>query len=366
MSDDENWPDYPADPLYSDLTPLPQDDGGPNALATIAYTNEYRTASSYLRAVMAENEHSDRALVLTSHMIALNPAHYTVWLYRAKILDIMDKSIEDELAWLNDVSLRHIKNYQIWHHRQVLATRLSEQIAEGKVQGGAEKLQAMLRAELEFLAEMFDKDAKNYHVWSYRQWLVRRFNLFEGYDELEEMERFLRLDIRNNSAWNHRWFLVFGRETDSKGGKTGWMTPKGIWEREEQYAKAAIRLAPQNESPWSYLKGLVRKRGDKVSSLAEFAREFADVTPGSAAKETADGSELPSAKVRSTFALDVLVEAYAQDENTKKDAEYVLRLLAERYDPIRKNFWEYKKTLLGLPSAGGRGSASDTAAAAGG
>lgn len=70
---------YSEDPAWVDVEPLPQDDGGPNALATIAYSEEYRETMEYLRAVMAANEMSQRVLELTAHIISLNPAHYTVW-----------------------------------------------------------------------------------------------------------------------------------------------------------------------------------------------------------------------------------------------------------------------------------------------
>ena len=69
-SDSENW---------RDVVPIPQDDGGPNPLAAIAYTEDYSEAMSYLRAVMAENEKSERVLSLTEDVISMNPAHYTVW-----------------------------------------------------------------------------------------------------------------------------------------------------------------------------------------------------------------------------------------------------------------------------------------------
>lgn len=69
-SDSEKW---------EDVIPIPQDDGGPNPLAAIAYTEDYSEAMSYLRAVMAENEKSDRVLELTEDIIKMNPAHYTVW-----------------------------------------------------------------------------------------------------------------------------------------------------------------------------------------------------------------------------------------------------------------------------------------------
>lgn len=70
---------YADDPAWADVIPLPQDDGGPNPLAAISYTPEYSEAMSYLRAVMAANEHSERVLDLTEDIIDMNPAHYTVW-----------------------------------------------------------------------------------------------------------------------------------------------------------------------------------------------------------------------------------------------------------------------------------------------
>lgn len=66
---------------------------------------------------------------------------------------------------------------------------------------------------------MFEQDSKNYHVWSYRQWLVRRFGLWEQ-GELEETARLIGEDVRNNSAWNHRFFVVNGRD-DVEGVKDG-------------------------------------------------------------------------------------------------------------------------------------------------
>lgn len=94
---------YSSSPAWSSITPIPLDDGSnyisPSAaaaaataegsaarqqqqitpLATIAYTPEYEEVTAYLRAVMAKDEMSDRALELTEDVIRLNPAHYTVW-----------------------------------------------------------------------------------------------------------------------------------------------------------------------------------------------------------------------------------------------------------------------------------------------
>ena len=70
---------YSEDPAWADVEPIPLNEGGPHPLAAIAYSEAYKEAMAYLRAVMAKNEHSQRALDLTEDIVASNPAHYTVW-----------------------------------------------------------------------------------------------------------------------------------------------------------------------------------------------------------------------------------------------------------------------------------------------
>ncbi len=84
--------------------------------------------------------------------------------------------------------------------------------------------------EAAFISQMFASDAKNYHVWSYRQWLVRTFDLWDG--EIVDIERLLDEDVRNNSAWNHRWFVVFGR------GEVG----EEVVEREIEYVQITTHV----------------------------------------------------------------------------------------------------------------------------
>lgn len=44
----------------------------------------------------------------------------------------------------------------------------------------------MYTQEKEFLEDIFISDAKNYHAWSYRIWLVEHFKLWEGeFDMIE-------------------------------------------------------------------------------------------------------------------------------------------------------------------------------------
>lgn len=60
--------------------------------------------------------------------------------------------------------------------------------------------------ELQFTADILQLDAKNYHAWQHRQWVIREFNLWEK--ELDYVDKLLTEDLRNNSAWNQRYFVI--------------------------------------------------------------------------------------------------------------------------------------------------------------
>ena len=64
----------------------------------------------------------------------------------------------------------------------------------------------------------WEEDAKNYHTWSYRQWILGYFgaegegegddNVWEG--EIDFVDFMISKDVRNNSAWHHRFFVIWG------------------------------------------------------------------------------------------------------------------------------------------------------------
>ncbi|KAJ5788347.1 hypothetical protein N7457_003337 [Penicillium paradoxum] len=321
---------YSADPEWASVTPIELDDGsdsGVMPLATIAYPLEYLEATSYLRAVMAANEMSERALKLTEDVISMNPAHYTVWIYRAKILFALEKDLNEELEWLNNVSLKYLKNYQIWHHRQVLLSSKSH-------------FPTFPPKEADFLMEMFAQDSKNYHVWTYRHWLVRHFQLWDQPRELEDVEFLLKADVRNNSAWNHRYMLRFGpRDTSlpdagmvNAGNPSTAPTEKGklpivdedMVDGELKFAQEAILRAPENRSPWWYARGVLRAAGRGLGEWEGFVGGF-----------VAEGA------VKSSHAVEWLADVFAEG-GKEGEAVRMLTMLKEEFDPIRKNYWDYR------------------------
>lgn len=63
--------------------------------------------------------------------------------------------------------------------------------------------------------------------------------------ELDYVERLLEEDIRNNSAWNQRYFVVSNTTNFEKC----------VIEREVEFALSKIAIVKSNESAWNYLRG---------------------------------------------------------------------------------------------------------------
>ncbi|QSL66085.1 hypothetical protein MERGE_000458 [Pneumocystis wakefieldiae] len=254
------------------LEPVFQDEGV-DPIAPIAYPPYYSEAMAYIKAIMIKEEMSERAMRLTAYIINMNPAHYTIC-------------------------------YQLWHYRQFLMDMYGDP-----------------SMELNFLAEVLEKDSKNYHAWSYRQWLTERFNLWDI--ELPYIDRFLKQDIRNNSAWNYRFYIVFRDHYVSDD----------TMKKEIEYCKDAIAFSPQNSSPWLYLRGIFEKYNQNLSFLEPFCLQYASLNPN-------ENQQM------SSEALEFLADIYSLNDTSIKNAKKALQLLIDKYDTIRKKYWEYKILLL--------------------
>lgn len=77
-------------------------------------------------------------------------------------------------------------------------------------------------------------------------------------NELQFIDRLLSADVRNNSAWNQRFFVL------SHIG----FTPEVI-RRELNYVMNRIRLVKNNESSWNFLRGLLQYDDGKLNQYHE-------------------------------------------------------------------------------------------------
>lgn len=298
---------------YLDVSKESIESGLEDELCAILYTEEYKDLMGLFLGLIKKKELTERALAVTTSVIEIVPAFYTAWNYRFEIcillyqLDV-DKWNE-ELSWLDEFTLNNPKNYQIWSYRQAVLEHHPSPI---------------LTRELPILDLMIEDDAKNYHVWSYRKWCIKFFN--DWSHELEFVNKYLVRDVYNNSAWSHRAFFMNGVETANT-----------LIDIEIEYAKEKIRHVPQNVSPWNYLNFLYKKFKNNVydDSIVQFALQFVDEI-----LET----EKASYQVKSSFALEFLVDVYSTVDPQK--SKKALKALSETFDPIRKNYWQYRISRL--------------------
>ncbi|KAK9466613.1 hypothetical protein V1512DRAFT_286629 [Lipomyces arxii] len=298
---------YESEYSWDDIVPIDQEDGK-NPLAAIAYLEPYKVAMAYLRAVMAVEEFSERALQLTEDLIMMNPAHYTVWTYRTRILFALNKDLEQELLWIEKISKKFPKNYQVWNHREVILDKHEDPVRE-----------------LSYTAEMLDLDTKNYHVWAYRKWVVKRFGLW--FSEMQYTDSMIDRDVRNNSAWNHRFYVFFGQNNVPEQYEV---------DEEILYVKNAILRAPQNASAWNYFLGLLKQTKRSITDIEDFCTSLAKLP------STVTALDIGVDTMTSAPALAVLADIYVAKLEFEKASE-AWTLLSETYDPIRENYWQYKK-----------------------
>ncbi|KAJ7640833.1 hypothetical protein DFH06DRAFT_623398 [Mycena polygramma] len=315
---------YAARPEWSDVVPVQQYEKA-NPLAPILYSEEYKDATDYLRAVVKAGEKSERVLQLTEHVIRLNPAHYSAWQYRYETVLAIDWPLDVEMKLMDELADKYLKTYQVWHHRRLILVRADT-----------------ARAELHFVARILQQDEKNYHTWAHRQWVLAYYNddaLWGG--ELDFIDNMMNRDVRNNSVWHHRFFVVF-----QSGVREGEEDRERVVRRELIYVKQNISLAPNNASAWNYLRGVLEINKLPLSTVATFVRPYTVPLPAGATDlvdvenpPPGRGAELPCAAAVE-FLADV-DEEEATSESIEKAVE-LWKSLAEEHDTIRKKYWEYR------------------------
>ena len=200
-------------------------------------------------------------------------------------------------------------------------------------------------AEMAFLAKIFESDTKNFHAWSYRVWLVERFQLWQG--ELDFCNKLMDEDIYNNSLWSYRYFLLSRSPAGTYSGVTGTPgSPEFVAKELDILMNHRIPQKVDNEASWVYLRGLLctTQEEEDESSKKKIKRVFmgrfkAQLEPFLATQAETARQDPRQRGLR--FILQCQSDMALADGDPAA-ATKLMEELRDSADRIRSNYWQWK------------------------
>ena len=127
--------------------------------------------------------------------------------------------------------------------------------------------------------------------------------------------------MRNNSVWNYRFFLI--KVTNEN------KLSENLVKSEINYTLEKIREVPNNESPYSYIRGLLKEGCDKFSKFPEIKDNMEKIIEIN-----------PKCSYAYSLLLDIYEESKDNENSTTIDS--IISNLIE-CDYIRKKYWLWRK-----------------------
>jgi len=326
---------------------------------------------------------------ITASVISHNLGHYSAWSYRREcIYDMIRLGNGEPLGERDLISLsrRYIglerdfirsnggsnpKNYQLWAHRRSLLEEIYGETLGHGADGATVEETGWDRTynyeeEMSYVENVLvGEDAKNYHAWAHRQWVVRRYMVADEMQkytkkELDFSEKMIRLDCRNNSAWNQRWFTYrFCQMEMSKNDDCVEVMDDNIvsfLRSEADFSFTIITLDAYNESPWLYVTEVVLEhvrllthhkiQNNLRSSLIDDIVNRIDILEEVDYLSRDNSSENQSvASIHKLTAKIELLEAKGDISSIRK-AIQITENLASKHDRIRSKYWYHRYNQL--------------------
>ncbi|KAF8495398.1 rab-protein geranylgeranyltransferase, partial [Gautieria morchelliformis] len=294
----------------------------------LAKIKQYCQLSDQVLARKSVKDCSPEALDLTKQLLAVNPEFYTIWNYRRNILvngifpsrspSEINDSLSADLLLTTTALRQYPKVYWIWNHRRWCL----EHIPDGPDQDLDGWRRTNWTKELYVVEKMLDADARNFHAWNYRRYVLASLATTQSPAlELAYTTRKIELNFSNFSAWHQRSKVYTDLwERDMEEDKR-----RKFKDQEFELIKQAMYTDPGDQSVWLYHRWLVGP-GDNQELLV---REINVI------------EELLEIEPDSKWCLDTLVHykslllQHVHADNLILDCVGMLTKL-ERLDPFRR------------------------------
>ncbi|KAJ1807259.1 Rab geranylgeranyltransferase, partial [Coemansia sp. RSA 2598] len=236
---------------------------------------KYCLLNTQVMTLRAQKKYTEEALAATKRLLELNTELHTVWNYRREIFGHLDEwrdaekkqaLLEQELEFLLEIIMKNIKSYWMWNHRTWALCQLPSPSWDG---------------ELRLVAKLLAVDARNFHGWDYRRFVVARIR--EASDDAAAVDRSeflftteqINRDCANHSAWHNRSKLLPAILSELSEEKR-----QEVIDKEVDLILNAIYTDPDDQNAWLYHEWLLdvqttaeAKRAllrNKVSAIREF------------------------------------------------------------------------------------------------
>jgi len=224
-------------------------------------------------------------LDLTTKMLQINPEFYTVWNYRRNIYlnavfpnstpEQINEILRKDLVMITIALKTHPKVYWIWNHRRWCL----EQTPDGPGGEGGDPHGWRMKnwkQELSLVEKMLDADARNFHAWGYRRYVLASIPVKRpDIEEFAYTTKKIEANFSNFSAWHQRskiYPLLW--ESDA-------LDHKKSREDEFELVRNAMYTDPEDQSVWVYHRWLVGSGEDagllkrEIQAIKELLEEEA-------------------------------------------------------------------------------------------
>ena len=248
---------------------------------------EYAKVMSLFRAVMNNQEKTERVLKLTERVIVENPTNVTAWWYRREVLVALNFDGNKELDFSTNILKLCLKSYQAWQHRKWVICHMNDPPSDTR-----------------FLRDLLYQDDRNFHAWSYIIWLS---GFLKWHEEIYELTGDLvKKQRRNGSAWHVRIEMMKNIDVDM--------------EYELNFVFNLLGTDGGNEACCNAVRGIVAMKPDLATMALEKIDAFLSKTANDRAALT--------------------LKLHLQEKlGIKTNREEVCQKLM-RVDVLRKRFWK--------------------------